>query len=1000
MIAYSIYASIREMYMCLCDIWRPIRYGLSLLNRVRRYALRSYPTSGFISGRVLECIDLIDAYVSLIVLLLYHSMRRLPIWKAKVAAKRCLPMLRRGKGVLTWFWQLALRTSGFVLYTVLSTCVSSYYDSHLRLQIERLRELFIYNLVMKNNVKHAFLNLRFQPEVKEQQINHSHPNLATDRNEASNVMSKFARDIGLIRYDVSKSSRDKNSLGSHSYHCTKDLARSVVHDKVPENSLITMIDVDYYLEDLPVYALGKSMLLYTFNPRSLSGGDEEFRWRFVAPGMVEMIVNGGETYRHIIYNYDVSHLSIPTILGHYSYHVEKVKSPQMDHQYVLLTPFAWTFDPFRLIEDRQFRLPYPAMQVGPYLHMIKLEQTLRRCILKIGDWSQSEVDQTVFESIRIDHQASGIKNISSVSRFFDVTKCNREDIQTDSTRIFDCLKYMGKEPTVITGCANPALYDSVREVDIFDPNHPNKEGQNHSQATLPKPLVTNAGVTIRTSRIADKETVEMRVSEVRNMTVPPKQYLSYAQEFADLIIGDIRIIPKPMHEVLDNQSKPLQRKRIQEHTVVKINDDVTVSAFQKNEVYGKVGPPRNISQVDIDHTLELSMYTYAFKETFLKGVRDFYSPGQDPERLTENLMAYAQRHTKDGLLSTDFSKFDGTISEWLRVNVEQRCYLRAYNHDKKLEKLLVGETKSKARTRCGVTYEPGAGRLSGSPLTTDGNTLINAFVAFAAWRKKFSTKEPGFSLWNVGPKAGDDSIESAVIQAQLQEVCSDLGLKVKVDVIKPHEPVPYLGRYWVDPWTTSYSMQDLSRTLPKLSVSSNRQHTPEVALQNKICGYYVTDANTPLLGDICRCIAAKYEFDLNNIQIHHMIGADKDLLHKMQMGPYPQPSDAVDLALATAAKSLDTTPTDVLRAIERIREGELDTFFDNKVEDTTKFSYLVNGVLVPAVGKEGLPIKRLNIIDKNKTNERQQPKAQRAQSGKWQRPIRKRRPEATKQTTA
>lgn len=332
-------------------------------------------------------------------------------------------------------------------------------------------------------------------------------------------------------------------------------------------------------------------------------------------------------------------------------------------------------------------------------------------------------------------------------------------------------------------------------------------------------------------------------------------------------------------------------------------------------------------------------------------------------------MEYAQKNLQ-GLISTDFSKFDGTISHWLRTEVEQRCYLEAFNGDAKLRNLLIAETKAKARTRFGVTYEPKSSRLSGSPLTTDGNTLINAFVAYAAWRLAYPKSTHEHSFNKIGPKAGDDSIESVNIRQTLLTVCEALGLKVKIDVIRPHQPVPYLGRYWVDPWTTEYSMQDLARTLPKLSVSANRQHDKFVSLQNKICGYYITDSKTPLLGDICRCVAARYGFKLSELEIHKMIGADKDLLHKLQMGPYPQPPEGQADALKVAATSLQTTVADVLRAIERLHAGELTTFFNNQVEDTKSFNYLENGVLMLAAGKEGKPNNSRLIHDNNAERKR------------------------------
>ena len=180
-----------------------------------------------------------------------------------------------------------------------------------------------------------------------------------------------------------------------------------------------------------------------------------------------------------------------------------------------------------------------------------------------------------------------------------------------------------------------------------------------------------------------------------------------------------------------------------------------MDSFQKKEPYTKYNWPRNISTVPTDHTIRLSTYTYALKQDRLKKC-DWYLPCLTPIEISNKFHLFCQTHEK--VDETDHDKFDGRISRWIRLNVEHPIYHRHFRREfsKELGDLLARELGAPGRTKNGVKYEPECSRLSGSPLTTDGNTIINAFVGYCCGRMRGMT--PVQAWQEIGLCYGDDGL--------------------------------------------------------------------------------------------------------------------------------------------------------------------------------------------------------------------------------------------------
>jgi len=270
---------------------------------------------------------------------------------------------------------------------------------------------------------------------------------------------------------------------------------------------------------------------------------------------------------------------------------------------------------------------------------------------------------------------------------------------------------------------------------------------------------------------------------------------------------------------------------------------VKVRAFMKGESYARPCDPRNISTVGAEHTSRLSAYTYPYKYDVLYP-KLWYAPGKPPWMVADRIVDLFQAFAV--LSETDYSRFDGTINLWLREHVERASYLLwcspKFRAD--LGELLSAEINPRACTSNGLPYDPQASRLSGSPLTTDGNTEINGFVSYSAAREAGMSPEKAMSL--LGSHGGDDGV-SPIKPAWLVKAASDLGLKLKC--VRRDNGITFLGRLFYNSSNGQRgSIQDPLRTWRKLHISFAPAYiTDRQALANRAAGYRSLDPEAPVI---------------------------------------------------------------------------------------------------------------------------------------------------------
>lgn len=788
----------------------------------------------------------------------------------------------------------------------------------------------------KVNVNTGFRNafnssFYFRQEGATNDSAHSHVKAAQDRRVAESSIRSFIIERGLTPYSVSPSQRD-NSAGidcERLYYSPKDIDQPMKVSVLTDRHVIFMIDVDYYT-DLNYWLLkGVPTIVYTFVPTQVGGSCVDGCYRF-NNGELHVVYNGGATYVHKLWDYALDHFVMDDPLTGWSLmiKVDQVVSPNDPNRRVIcLTPTTW----------------YPS----DYNGLLFLDTPrLRRLTVQYGDvnllvYQRLENAGTPSEETVPYVSAAFVDSPTSVTLRYDmfVGVCKRLSLdKKPSVSVVE--RYLNADKVAKAGILAPIIYDAfvngwyetkykhlkkvvhagqARVAPHYQAVGPllNEEGEDIG-VVVEQPVLTGAAVFPRQSFNNDTAAVVGRVENIRNHKIPNKFIQNCKDEFITAFPCGVAH-PVSESDVAEHQDKPMQKARY-EQSKHWLKDNFVVKAFMKKESYPKVGDPRNISSVPPAHTTQLSRYTYGAKEVLKK--YDWYVPGKTPMEIA-NLMRDFVADTTE-VLETDYSRMDGTISEFLR-SVELGVYLRLYplEHHAEIIRLITSEYNCKATTATGRPYNPGFSRLSGSPLTTDGNTLINAFVVYVAARRskmlhpKEIEKIPGLAY-------GDDGIVKGIKIVDLVKSAKQVGMTLKCDQkVRGEYGVTFLSRVFVDPWTTTTSIQAPKRALGKLHLSTVKHVDKSIAAVNRARGYYVSDKLTPLISDWCEYVISKYPDITDEVCRKHNLLDDRNWWSVMyeETESWPQSDDDHTLMVEIVAHDLELTPEEVLAKVEEIKTG-------------------------------------------------------------------------------
>jgi hypothetical protein len=273
-------------------------------------------------------------------------------------------------------------------------------------------------------------------------------------------------------------------------------------------------------------------------------------------------------------------------------------------------------------------------------------------------------------------------------------------------------------------------------------------------------------------------------------------------------------------------------------------------AFQKVEALKTAQAARNITVAPDGVKWAGSRYMYALSEK-LKTL-EWYTFGKDPITISERLATlYSDAQICcDG----DFTNMDGTIG-WIQRELDNQLFHKMFHpsYHAELDAVVLSLYGNRVTTRHGVSYDQGCSQASGFPDTVL-NTVRNAFIAYLAGT--YSGLSPFESWAALGLYGGDDGSTPDANADNLLRAANDVGQRLKLDVIRRGNPVPFLGRLYF-PWGGSQnSMCDVVRQLNKLHITTRSIDTPNaIVARDKGLSGLVMDANTPLIGVVYKKLA-------------------------------------------------------------------------------------------------------------------------------------------------
>jgi hypothetical protein len=295
-----------------------------------------------------------------------------------------------------------------------------------------------------------------------------------------------------------------------------------------------------------------------------------------------------------------------------------------------------------------------------------------------------------------------------------------------------------------------------------------------------------------------------------------------------------------------------------------------VTAFLKKEATQKAGDPRLIGTFDGNSKMHIACFMYALYEA-VKPL-PFYGFGKPPAEVAAKIASVCEK--SDHVINTDYTRFDATVTAVARL-LEWKMLIHAFGPEylTTLEKLHKTQYNQKVRCSQGTKYDADFARISGEMGTALWNLILNAFVAFMAWRMTVvshhgphRTYVQADEAWqNLNEKAqfaGDDGVTGDIDVAMLEAAAGKMGFILKaLRVDKGHPGVEFLGRKYMSTvwWGDPNSMCDLPRQLSKFHTTVTLQGVTELEkLLEKCRAYALTDRNTPVIGPFCKAVLAAH----------------------------------------------------------------------------------------------------------------------------------------------
>jgi len=708
----------------------------------------------------------------------------------------------------------------------------------------------------------------FQPAALK---NHSHGLSASNRLGSTQFMNAVCVAVGLTRYSfqMSKNEQNLNVPGERMYYWAKDASAEPQFDVADDTHVVSLIDVDYYV-DMPEHLAyeAKPHLLYTVQPETAGRLNGEYSYSFDSTGRLNWKVAGGASYTHKIWNYGIDcFLVTRTIFGiPYKAVMYDVQARRLspDKQVVLLAPIRIFYGLSAII----------AWYMSPTLN--RLDPVIGKfakvtcyspegktvSVAPLNTETSCTIPSYVFDSLLSTRNISPQMKLNAYQTKSMVSHIPKEALDAHKDIIAPFLTEFLN--TTIDRNVEPMHIvptPLMTQVAFETPDPTDKPVLN----AFAKPFgVPPAFVPVKNKASSDqsiigrvllpREQVQTILGEFK-MTPFKQQCL---EEFVARLIPEPHLaIPYDFQAVAEKQIKPGQKRDLLEAGLLGIVGRI-VKTFMKAEAYGKPTDPRNISTFSSKTKIEYAHYIYPLMDHMKQ--YPFYAFGRTPRQVADRVAGIC---SVSGIVACpDIHRMDGFVNNFsrqLEKAVGCRFFAPSYvsgfveAHD--LSHGNVGVTTH------GFRYEQEDTRGSGEMGTSVWNTIINLFMIFYA--KALANNRDYESAWlflhAYVIAGGDDGLIGDMGDEILVRAARDIGFILKCPIYSRDTAdigVNFLARiYGPEVWLGDpNSMCSLRRQLEKLHLTVSVPLSPSQKLFEKALSFSYTDSATPLLGKLCAAV--------------------------------------------------------------------------------------------------------------------------------------------------
>jgi hypothetical protein len=646
-------------------------------------------------------------------------------------------------------------------------------------------------------------------------------------------------------------------------------------DEVEEDNIPVLVDVDYHV-DMPDLLLRTDtpVCVFGYEPTSVSDtGYCSSSFYFDGDEFVTE-VTGGATYSHKLWDWSADSVGVfdwrDWSFEYKAYKVDKVGIAR-HHRAMLLSPIAHYRGFSALLAYFTIKTPFLrrlSVDTGTGFTRLDSLDEKGEAIVSIGRSGQRgccELPARVFGEMLVTaentYRKEGTKPLTPYMANGAVRAELGRDVQiknrTYATEFINRL--MGYDPKAVAkpveaplvnyGVAKVQQYVEFERVDQ-DPGKP-------SLHPFMEPIVKYGAYTPNKTAGNSTWSVQDRVTKYQKREEPDLSMIDRlnVKEFITCLQEDIGepLGKEDIEEVVNRQHRPAQRVKVERAENSFCEPEGRASTFNKAEAYQKIKAPRIITEPESLQRIDYATFTYVLGDALKR--TSWYLSGATPRQVAEVVAAICVE-VKRFIELGDFERMDGTKTRKLRREFDEPLLMGLFAREFHSAILEAFRKSIDLRTvdRFGQTAETGPTQASGDMATAVMNAIHNKFIAFCGYRRMGLPPREAYDA--AGGYVGDDGLSADLDPVAHREAAARWGFILTADVVeRGNAGVNFLSRYYSPHvwWGCPDSMCDVRRQLAKFHLSTTKHEGVKACqfLAEKATAYWLTDANTPYIGDVC-----------------------------------------------------------------------------------------------------------------------------------------------------